>query len=471
MRTVNDFRQILEHSHRELSPIDVQFRELAQSDPVLSRRASYHELLRPNVLLVFPRQPWPTFTSVEKTREFVEISVALSELIRGVPERIFGNESKQIVPFYGFPFPPFFVELMLDPPNGIPESLSRADLIYTEDGFKLLEFNMASNIGGWEGRLLTDLMLGIPEIRQFIEQTGKSFRPQDPLQYTLKYVISSVEAAGLAPGGEPIHVVFGNMDPKVYPKAAIDFIQGEYQRALQDLFPGRGGKLLVMNGFTHLTEKRGWLYEGDVRIHALIENRSVASTEPALFRCFKGGRLLLYNGPVSVILGDKRNLALLSEREDDAATYSAEEREVIRRHLPWTRRTVPGKVTYRGETEDLETLVRAKREDLVLKMAFSSGGADVMLGRFATPEEWEATMQKAFGTGHWVVQEYAESKTYWYQHGEQGGAPHDLIWGPFVFGKEYGGSFLRVQPKSWAGIVNLSREASEGLLFEEIEAG
>jgi hypothetical protein len=460
---VDDFRQILEHSHRELSPIDVQFRELAETDPVLSRRASYHELLRPNVLLVFPRQPWPTFTSVEKTREFVEISVGLSELIRSVPKRL--------VPYYGFALPPFFVELMLDPPNGIPEALSRADLIYTEDGFRLLEFNMASNIGGWEGRLLADLMLGIPEIRQFIDSTGKPFRFQDPLQHTLKYVLNAVENAGLAPGGDAINVVFGSMDPKIYPKEAIDFVQGEYQRALQELFPGRAGKFLVMHGFTHLQEKRGWLYEGDVRIHALIENRSVASTEPALFRCFKGGRLLLYNGPVSVILGDKRNLALISEREEDADTYSAEERELIRRHLPWTRRTVSGKVTYQGETVDLETLVRARRENMVLKQAFSSGGANVLLGRFAAPEEWEATMQKAFATGYWVVQEYAESKTYWYQHGEQGGAAHDLIWGPFVFGKQYGGSFLRVQPKSMTGIVNLSREASEGLLFEEVEAG
>jgi hypothetical protein len=94
----------------------------------------------------------------------------------------------------------------------------------------------------------------------------------------------------------------------------------------------------------------------------------------------------------------------------------------------------------------------------------------VVLGRFTSPEEWEAVVRSALASGDWVVQEYVESLPYLFQDGEQGCSPHDVVWGPFVFGATYAGAILRVQPKALEGIVNLTRGASEGILLE-VERG
>lgn len=103
---------------------------------------------------------------------------------------------------------------------------------------------------------------------------------------------------------------------------------------------------------------------------------------------------------------------------------------------------------------------------MVLKKARSLAGAHVVLGRFSTPQEWDARILEALRTGAWVAQEYVESDPYLFQNEDRGCCPHDAVWGPFVFGSIYAGTILRVQPKEWKGIVNLTRGATEGILLE-----
>ena len=45
-------------------------------------------------------------------------------------------------------------------------------------------------------------------------------------------------------------------------------------------------------------------------------------------------------------------------------------------------------------------------------------------------------------------------------------APHDVIWGLFVFGDHYGGGFTRLIPRGVTGVINAARGALEGVLFE-----
>jgi hypothetical protein len=102
----------------------------------------------------------------------------------------------------------------------------------------------------------------------------------------------------------------------------------------------------------------------------------------------------------------------------------------------------------------------------VLKQGMSYGGLGVAIGRFTPPERWRELGRQAAEEGGWVVQELAESLPYLYQTGERGCAPHDAIWGPFVFGDRYAGAFLRVQPKSAADVVNLTQHATQGALVD-----
>src|SRR6185369_4651351 len=161
-------------------------------------------------------------------------------------------------------------------------------------------------------------------------------------------------------------------------------------------------------------------------IHAVVEF-TLGNSSPQVFRAFKTGRVALLNGPIHAVLSNKRNVALLSEH-DDSDLFSPEERETIRRHIPWSRRIVQGNVRFRGEEAPLAELLANEKDRLVLKNATSCGGKGVALGAFTPAAEWEELIRTAFASGNWVVQERIESLPYLYQSGDSGCSVHDVIW-------------------------------------------
>lgn len=200
------------------------------------------------------------------------------------------------------------------------------------------------------------------------------------------------------------------------------------------------------------------------RVHALVD-MTPRPSDTALYRCFKMGGLLLLNDSIDLIFGDKQNLALLSENAD-SPLLSSEERELVRRHVPWTRRLADREVVYAGRRARLLDLVLGEQDRMVVKPGMDFGGKGVYLGRATSDAEWRRAVDAALDEGSWVVQEALESRPYLFQAGPEGCSPHDVIWGPFVFGGEYAGLILRVQPKSVDGAVNLSLAATEGIVFE-----
>jgi uncharacterized circularly permuted ATP-grasp superfamily protein len=194
-------------------------------------------------------------------------------------------------------------------------------------------------------------------------------------------------------------------------------------------------------------------------------------TAPFAFRCFKSGGVRLYNGLSSAVLSDKRNLALLSEAET-SPVWSAEERELIRKYVPWTRAVCPRYTSWRGQRVFLPDFLTTNRRFLVLKPARgTAGGTDVRVGRFTSEAEWTAAVRRALAERWWIAQEEAESLPFLYQYGEEGAAPHDVIWNLFVFGRHYGGCGVRVLPKGGDGVVNAGRGATTGLVFEIADEG
>ena len=163
---------------------------------------------------------------------------------------------------------------------------------------------------------------------------------------------------------------------------------------------------------------------------------------------------------------DKRNLALVSAN-GDSAEFTAAEREIIRRHAPWTRRVLPGATIFRGRPFRLPEDHPVRREELVLKKGSSASGRHVHVGRFRTPDEWNRAIARALVERDWVVQEYLETVPYCFYDAAGGPGRHDLVWGRFVFGRHYGGAFLRMQATSaGTGRVNTGQGAEVGVLLD-----
>jgi hypothetical protein len=101
----------------------------------------------------------------------------------------------------------------------------------------------------------------------------------------------------------------------------------------------------------------------------------------------------------------KAFFALLTD-EAFADLFTAQERDVAARHIPWTRLVVEGVTTRNGKRLDLIPHIRTERHDLVLKPNDDYGGHGVTLGWEADDKAWDETLSTALsGHGAWVVQE------------------------------------------------------------------
>lgn len=90
--------------------------------------------------------------------------------------------------------------------------------------------------------------------------------------------------------------------------------------------------------------------------------------------------------------------------------FTARQRKIFRRHLPWTRLLGERRTELPdGVTGDLVRYARRNRETLVIKPNRSCGGEGVVLGAWATQPRWERALERALadrsGEG-WVVQRY-----------------------------------------------------------------
>jgi hypothetical protein len=89
--------------------------------------------------------------------------------------------------------------------------------------------------------------------------------------------------------------------------------------------------------------------------------------------------------------------------------FSADERQIFRRHILWTRILSDRKTLLPdGRTASLLEYVRKQQEFLVLKPNFSYGGRGVLIGPSLSKEDWQKAIDEALaGTERWVVQQLA----------------------------------------------------------------
>jgi hypothetical protein len=75
--------------------------------------------------------------------------------------------------------------------------------------------------------------------------------------------------------------------------------------------------------------------------------------------------------------------------------FSAEERQAIDAHIPWTRRVEERRTVYHGATVDLLPFCADQRKRLVLKANDEYGGKGIVLGWETPPEDWARALQAA----------------------------------------------------------------------------
>jgi hypothetical protein len=121
---------------------------------------------------------------------------------------------------------------------------------------------------------------------------------------------------------------------------------------------------------------------------------------------FKENRII---SSISAELDQKSCLEVLSDPQLTQKYFSADEREVFRRHVLWTRILSDRRTQLPdGHEGGLLEYARKEHESLVLKPNRSYGGQGIVIGHLLGQRDWEAALEQALADNErWVVQQLA----------------------------------------------------------------
>ena len=446
---------------KKLSKVNADFLTFVEDHPETLKSANY-KLLELNDDL-FRLQPWPTFINREAKEVFREAGVNLFNLIKKIPKRLFDNDPQKISDYYKLPINLVKLQMEGVTDDHIDTLISRGDFILSPTGLKCLEFNVTANLGGWQIPIWEVLYLNTPIISKFFKEYQVKTFNENLLYIFLEHCIycrlvntpgqaeinMALVVKGFAQGGE---------------NSTVTYLTNLYQDALHSIARALKGEFFVCD-YQHLAFKDNRIFYKDREIHVIAEHYN-GLVSPEILKAFTAGNIRLLNGPITDLLSNKLNLALLSDYET-SGVFTGEEKEIIEKYVPWSRKIAPCCTTYRGEKIDLEHFIRANREKLVIKPSLGYGGFGVYIGKRSTEKEWEKLVQNAIEEKNWLVQELVEASVGLYQCGEDGYDYHDMVWGFFVFGSRYSGAWVRVMPNKYNwGIINCHQGASVSGIFE-----
>lgn len=459
--SVLEFPKRIMASHGKLSGTSVHFLEFVRKNPKSLDRSSFNVTQWRDELITL--QPWPTFVGQEMNNQLKEAGTGVCPLIKSIPERVFNNDAARMAAFFQIPIDVVTYALAGEDHDHLHNLLARGDFVLSPQGLKCLEFNISSSLGGWRSPLWEPLYLNTAILSRFFQEYRVKLYKCNLLDILFTHLVHG--ALDTFPGTPEINVaIAGRHIESRLPEQQFRHINRIYAQTLKSNHPGLAGEVIFCE-FDQLNSVNDFVMFLDKKIHVVVE-LYFGEVPRDILRIFLSGNVVLYNGPVSWLLSNKLNLALLSELEN-SDLFDPEERETIRQYIPWTRKMVEGTVHYGAHRARLADFVSANKDKLVLKPAHNLGGVGVTVGKFTPLPEWQSVLGRAFSEGNWVVQEYVESLPLFYQSGDYGAEEHETVWGIFLFGALYGGSWVRVLSKSRGrGIVNAHQGAEEGIVLE-----
>ena len=457
--------------HMKLSKASANFLAFVEKNPWSLERSGYNNLLKLN-FDAGALQPWPVFIDQRTKNDIKEAGIGVFNLIRSIPERLFGNDVEKLSTYYNIPAD--IVKIYLETWNHdyLKTLLGRGDFIFSPSGLKCIEYNVSGGLGGWQVALLEPIYMQTPPISAFLKESRVNVRIKNLFESLLEHLLrtaretftgsnddNEMNIAIAIPGFDAMRHSFGHVTRsinQIYETILSRSLQGHHLK----------GDVLFCD-FDHLHIVGDCLFHRskNKRVHVLVEMYH-GEVPAEILDVFRLKNVLLYNGPMTRMMSDKENLALLSQHQE-SDIFSPGERGVIRKYIPWTREIAANETTYGTEKIKLEEFILSNKNNLVIKPVGGKGGEWVFMGRHTHKAQWNELIKIALRDGGWLVQEYIESDSYLFQTGKNGYAGHHAVWGLFVFGSRYAGGFLRVLPeKDTQGVINTQKGAEKTVILE-----
>ena len=283
-----------------------------------------------------------------------------------------------------------------DPGYGCASTASRLDAFLLPDQLAFAEYNAESPAGLGYTETLAELFDAMPIMARFRERFDARFHGL--CEAILGALLESYREWG-GTARPPQILITDWRDVPTWNEFLI----------MQDRFVRLGVPTVVCDPRDLAFDGTHLVADGrriDLVYRRVLINDIVARPEEcrALVDAYRTRAVCVANTFRCKIAHKKAFFAVLTD-ERHAKLFTDEEREVISRHVPWTRVLADVRTTVEGRDVELLDLVRRDRETFVIKPSDEYGGTGVTLGWETPPAEWEAAIQQALAPGgSWIAQ-------------------------------------------------------------------
>jgi uncharacterized circularly permuted ATP-grasp superfamily protein len=286
----------------------------------------------------------------------------------------------------------------IDPGYRAVSPTARLDSFLTEAAYSFVELNGESPAGIAYVDAAYEIFSRLPVMKKLGETYN--VRPLYGRRYMLEVLLDSYEE-------------FLGRKPDTTPQIAIVDLkdrptQSEFE-LFKEFFEGEGYPSIICTP-DELEFANGSLRVGDFRIDIVYkrllvnEYLPIMQEQPALLDAYRAGAICMVNSFRSKLIHKKALFAVLTD-ERRAALFTDDEREAIRRHVPWTRLVRTEKSDYFGKEIDLVEYIKANRDKLVLKPNDDYGGHGITIGWNSDEADWHAALESALVNGDYLAQE------------------------------------------------------------------
>ncbi|WP_042425022.1 hypothetical protein [Streptacidiphilus anmyonensis] len=406
----------------------------------------------------------PAFLGETERRAVVEDLHTVYDLLRSLPERLFGGSITELATAVGLD-PLQSALITRSARTGTLLPLGRADLYHDGTGFQLLEFNLTSALGGFENADINRAMLAYPPLEEFVRRHGLRYR--DTLGLMVRTMLA--ECAANIPADRPPVVAVVDTVPNF---AEIAARMGVFAAKLADY--GVDGIACDISEFTY-PDGRPTVSGRAVDVvfryflpEDLADPVAAAQVEPLLL-AVEQGKVGLFSRLDAELYGNKGTLAMLSDdRHRDL--FDAAEQACIDRILPWTRYVRPHTTDRGGAGVDMLAHALAHQQELILKPTLLHGGHGITPGWEADPAQWEQRVTAAMN-GPFVLQHRVRPAAEPFPDGAGGLQDLFLNWGLYLGERSadddgYGGGFVRASADPAVGVVSVGTGSGVGCVFD-----
>ncbi len=382
----------------------------------------------------------------------------LYRLVTGLPDKLYGGDLGAFAASTGIT--PAQVQAVLRGRGSAPSRLARADIYRDEAGFRVMELNMSSALGGVDNMALNRAMLRLPFIAEFVERNDLTYTD------TMVEVVETIFAECKIPSGSrPVIALcdwpasFETLEPQLRQNVAVFDALG------CDALPCHIGQLELRDDSIWLADKQIDVIYRIFLMEDLLDPAGPALIEPVL-RAAERGNVAIFSPMDAELYSTKGALALLSD-EANRQLFTAAELASIDRLLPWTRMVRPGPVTVDGRQVQLSDYAISERTELILKPTLLHGGTGVVPGWQTDPAEWQGLIANAMDEP-FVLQKRIHPWTEPYPKADGSGMEDWVVlWGAFLGARGYAGMLVRGTPDADAGVLNMATGALGGCCFQE----